>query len=76
MNKWQTALSVVLVIVVLVAGTKILLAPPKTEINLQMARAEGNPQAKVRIVEFIDFQCPACAFGIKYLKDLFCQTSL
>ena len=38
-----------------------------------MARAKGNPQARVKIVEFIDFQCPACAYGIKYLKTFFDQ---
>ena len=36
-----------------------------------MARAKGNIEAKVRIVEFIDFECPACAYGSKLLKEFF-----
>jgi len=68
MNKTQSTLVIVLVLVGLVAGAKIYLAPKKQAINLQMARSKGNPQARVKIVEFVDFQCPACAYGIKYLK--------
>ncbi len=28
-----------------------------------LARVKGNPKALVRIVEYLDFQCPACAKG-------------
>jgi protein-disulfide isomerase len=31
-------------------------------------RAKGNPHARIKIVEFIDFQCPACAKGYAVLK--------
>jgi protein-disulfide isomerase len=68
MNKMQSTLVIVLVLVGLVAGAKIYLAPKKAEINIQMARAKGNPQARVKIVEFVDFQCPACAYGLKFLR--------
>jgi len=68
MKKWQLTVGVVFVLVGFVAGGRILLAPKKTEINFQAARAQGNPAARVKIVEFIDFQCPACAYGMKYLK--------
>lgn len=37
--------------------------------KVEMPRAKGNPQAKVQIVEYVDFQCPACAQGSVYLKD-------
>ena len=73
MNKLQTTVGVVLVLAGLVVGAKIFLAPPKAEINFQTARAKGNPQARLKIVEFIDFQCPACAYGVKYLKTFFDQ---
>jgi len=73
MNKQQSALVIVLVLVGLIVGAKIYLAPQKAVINIQMARSKGNPQARVKIVEFIDFQCPACAYGVKFLKTFFDQ---
>lgn len=73
MNKLQSSLMILLVLVGLTVGAKIYLAPKKAAINLQMTRAKGNPQARVKIVEFIDFQCPACAYGIGYLKTFFAQ---
>ena len=73
MNKTQLTLVIVLVLVGLVVGGKILLAPKHPAIDLQTARSMGNPQAHVKIVEFIDFQCPACAYGIKFLKTFVAQ---
>ncbi len=75
MNKQQSTLVILLVLVGLIAGVKVLWAPKKavTEVNVLMARAKGNPQARVKIVEFIDFQCPACAYGVKFLKSFFDQ---
>jgi len=73
MNKQQSTLVIVLVLVGLIAGAKIFLAPKKVPVNLQTSRAKGNPEARVKIVEFVDFQCPACAFGIKFLKTFFDQ---
>ena len=71
MNKLQLTLAIVLVLVGLIAGAKILGAPKEVLINLQTARAKGNPGARVRIIEYVDFQCPPCAYGIKYLKTFF-----
>jgi len=71
MNKFISSLMIVLVLVGLIVGGKVFLAHPKAEINLQEARAKGNPQARVKIVEYIDFQCPACAYGVKFLKTFF-----
>ena len=71
MNKLQATLVIVLVLVGLITGVKILVAPKGAVINLQEARAKGNPQARVKIVEFIDFQCPACSYGVKYLQTFF-----
>lgn len=34
-------------------------------------RAHGNPNAEIKIIEFIDFQCPACANGVKILREYF-----
>ncbi|MCA9408540.1 MAG: thioredoxin domain-containing protein [Candidatus Omnitrophica bacterium] len=38
-----------------------------------LTRAKGNPKAPIKIVEFIDYQCPACAMGSKYLKEKYEQ---
>jgi protein-disulfide isomerase len=32
-------------------------------------RAKGNPQASIKIIEFIDFQCPACAKGYQLIHE-------
>jgi len=37
--------------------------------NVQ-AKVKGNEDALIKIVEFIDFECPACAQGAKYLKEI------
>ena len=71
MNKLQLTFAIVLVLVGLIAGAKILGAPKEVLVNLQMARAKGNPGSKVRIIEYVDFQCPPCAYGTKYLKTFF-----
>ncbi len=33
------------------------------------SRAKGNPKASVKIIEFIDFECPACVKGYQLLND-------
>ena len=33
-------------------------------------RAKGSPNAKLQITEYIDFQCPSCAYGSKYLSEI------
>jgi len=35
------------------------------------ARAKGQLNAPIQIIEYIDFQCPACARGSKFLKKCF-----
>lgn len=35
-----------------------------------LPHSKGNPKASIKITEFADFQCPACAEGAKYLKGL------
>jgi protein-disulfide isomerase len=31
------------------------------------SRVKGNPKAPITVIEFVDFQCPSCAEGAKYL---------
>jgi protein-disulfide isomerase len=35
--------------------------PVEQTMNKDLAHAKGNPNSKVKIVEYADFQCPACA---------------
>src|ERR1700690_3064713 len=71
MNKQQATLGVVLVLAGLITGAKIFLAPKNALTNVETARSKGNPDARIKIVEFIDFQCPGCAYGITQLKTVF-----
>ncbi len=61
-----------LIIVVTVAGLlgiRWWMASHASAIDAVAARSTGNLQARVKIVEFIDFECPACANGAKMLKE-------
>ncbi len=52
------------------AKVSILLGPPRVEVSFDPARVRGNPQAKVIIVEFSDFQCPYCSQVQATLKSI------
>lgn len=45
-------------------------ATPKPLANRADAPTLGNPQAKVVVTEFADFQCPACRLARDYSKQL------
>lgn len=68
MNKKQVTLLIVVVSVLLIGGVKFFIGLRAPAIDPQEARCKGNPQGRVKIVEFIDFQCPACAEGVKILN--------
>ena len=73
MNKPSKKLLTIFVIVsVILLGIilKVAFKPAgnmKTEIG---SRVKGRSDAPVKIVEFADFQCPACANGAKIIKEL------
>jgi len=72
MNKKQLSIVIVLVVVGIIVGIKMHSpTPDKAPMDVHMGRSKGNPQAKVKIIEYIDFQCPACAFGVDFLKKFF-----
>jgi protein-disulfide isomerase len=73
MKKWQLSLGVIVILIAGVVAAKVLMAPKNAVINLENARSKGNPNARVKIIEYVDFQCPACAYGLKYLKTFFEQ---
>ena len=71
MNKKQLTFLIIFILAAVVVGGRVFLISKHVKINLQEARAKGNSQSRIKIVEFIDFQCPACAYGVKYLKTAF-----
>ena len=71
MSKVQTTFLIVLLIAGAIGGVKFYMAHQQAPINLELARSKGNPQARVKIIEYVDFQCPACAFGLNFLRTYF-----
>lgn len=70
-SKSSATLFVIAACLIVVGTLKMLksnAAPPEKE-NALPQRAKGNPEARIKIIEFIDFQCPACAKGVVLLRD-------
>lgn len=66
---WVTAV-IIIVAVAAVYGVKtFVLAGPAVESSSDRDKIKGNSDAPLKIVEFIDFECPACAVGSMYLKE-------
>ncbi|MBI4210422.1 MAG: DsbA family protein [Candidatus Diapherotrites archaeon] len=71
-----TVIGVALVIAVLAAFYLFLFSPqPKFGLDAleKGGHSEGNPDSKVRIVEFSDFECPACGDAYDQLKTFLPQ---
>ena len=73
LSKQKVTLFVVLGCFLVIFGIKTILQIYRANIqpNAIPAKAKGNPQAKLKIIEYIDFECPACAQGTHILKDYF-----
>jgi protein-disulfide isomerase len=52
------------------ADIRILLAPPRNEIDFGTGPQRGASKAPVTIVEFSDFQCPYCKGALPVLKQV------
>jgi len=74
-KKRNVAFLVVIFCVVLVFGIKFAVEYYRSSSvrSSHTARIKGDKKAPVKITEFIDFQCPACAFGALYLKEFMQQ---
>lgn len=64
-----TFLIVVLLISVIQITRFINKRPVPNWVKGPHPRAQGNPAAPLHIVEYTDFQCPACSAGAKILED-------
>ena len=61
---------VVVTVALILAGRLALPYLHKKPVEIENPeRVKGNPQASMKIVEYIDFQCPACAMGSQFLKE-------
>jgi len=50
------------------AEQKVLVEPANTTISLDTLASAGNPDAKIGLVEFVDFECAYC---VDFARDLF-----
>ncbi len=70
-NKPIITLIVVVLCIGAILGVKFVMAKNRDQMTqLITARVKGNPKAPIKIVEYIDFQCPACASGANMIKEL------
>ena len=69
-SKRTATLLVILICVLSVYATKSLMQQfRKDGSTATSARIKGNDHAPIKVTEFIDFQCFACAYGAAYLKE-------
>lgn len=68
-SKKFTTIFIVIACVALVYGVKFVAGLSKNGVSTgSFTKVKGNNDAPIKITEFIDFQCPACAQGSQYLK--------
>ncbi len=70
LSKQQLALAIVIAGILLIAGVRWFKQNSAGQ-DRNASQAKGNPGAPIKIVEYIDFQCPACARGAIFLKSCF-----
>ena len=75
LSKQKVTWLIIVVSALIIVSGKTILQTYRSSIEPSSipAKAKGNPQAKFKIVEYIDFQCPACAQGMKILKEYFAK---
>ncbi len=67
-NKQIVAVFIVLAGVLLIVGMKLLLRMSHGPEEPSLRRTKGNPRARIQVVEYLDFGCPACAVGVDVLN--------
>jgi protein-disulfide isomerase len=65
---------IVLIAVIFIVSMKVALYNRQLSVRPQTwelaPRAKGNPRASVKVVEFTDFQCPACAKAVEVIDEV------
>lgn len=69
-SKSAATIAVVVIAVAVIGGTQLLRGSQEALLKKGIAsRSLGDPEAPIRIIEYIDFQCGACANGFRVLKE-------
>lgn len=67
-NKSFVTVLVIFAAIAVVVGIKIMTQGKLAQSSGDW-RTKGNPGAPIKIVEYIDFQCPSCAMGAQKIKE-------
>lgn len=71
MSKRSATVLIIIASLGAVYGSKFFIGLFRRGISAEMSgRVKGNDNAPIKVTEFIDFQCPACAQGAAYLKEV------
>lgn len=68
MSKQKWTILIIALVVVGIIVVKFVKSNVQPPIDINVAKTEGPAEARVQIVEFVDFQCPSCAYGYNILK--------
>lgn len=68
MSKNKTTFLIIAVTVGVLLAVKFLFFSTMDVSDIERSKTKGPDNAAIKIVEFIDFQCPACAHGAIFLK--------
>lgn len=69
-SKQITTIMIILVCASVIFGIKFFKDYKRDQVlKMNTMKVKGNKNAPIKIVEYIDFQCPACATGAKMIKE-------
>lgn len=68
MSKVKTTFIIVLISFGLIVGIKTFNFRQNNQ-SSDSAKVKGSKNAPIKIIEYADFQCPACAKGAQYIKN-------
>ena len=75
-SKNSAAVFILILSIGFIFGARIFpSAHPTSPKDILQPRVKGGEEAPIQIIEYIDFQCPACAKGAKYLKKIIEENS-
>lgn len=67
--KIKVAILILLVAVGSILGIRYVMWSNAKKDTVAAARLKGNPQAPIKIIEYVDLQCPACAYGSQQIDN-------